>query len=297
MLSRFFVLLGLLLPWRSLAQEPAQTLSPAMWVVRDADSTLYLFGTVHLRKPGDAFGSKPVVAALDSAEEVWTEIVFGPDTEKEVLLEMAKGCPAPKESLFDALTKKERRAVIQATEGSELPYQVLDHLTPWCATMTLTSLSLVQSGFDSKAGVDMMIDQHARAAGKRMRGLETVADEMKALSGGTREQQIEGFKVSLTQIKDGPTSLGDIVDAWTRGDVDALNATVVQPIAKYPEAYSALLVERNTRWVETLTAELAGSGVDFVAVGAGHLVGADSVVALLQARGFVVERVDTTDVN
>ena len=80
--------------------------------------------------------------------------------------------------------------------------------------------------------------------------------------------------------------------AWERGDLATLERVVIDEFkAEAPEAYDVIFTQRNMAWTEALMVELEGSGVDFVAVGAGHMLGDDGLVALLRARGVSVERV------
>ncbi len=86
--------------------------------------------------------------------------------------------------------------------------------------------------------------------------------------------------------------IAEMTTAWERGDLDMLERVVVDDTREeYPDVYEALFVRRNNAWMDVLVRELEGSGVDFVAVGAGHLLGQDGLVAQLRARGYTVERV------
>ena len=81
--------------------------------------------------------------------------------------------------------------------------------------------------------------------------------------------------------------------AWESGDLATLERMVVDDLRReYPDFYRVLLVERNNAWVEVLARELEGEGVDFVAVGAGHMLGRDGVIAQLRRRGYTVERME-----
>ena len=116
--------------------------------------------------------------------------------------------------------------------------------------------------------------------------------QIRALSGGTEAEQLAAFRFALATSEDWSTDLNQMAEAWAKGDTAALEVHVNGAIKAQSEAaYDVLLTQRNRAWTKTLLGELGGSGVDFVAVGAGHLVGPDSVVAMLTKAGFTVERV------
>jgi uncharacterized protein len=80
------------------------------------------------------------------------------------------------------------------------------------------------------------------------------------------------------------------VDAWARGDLDALAALIARDAGDAPGAHQLLLVKRNRKWADWVALRLERPGTVLVAVGAGHLAGPDSLIALLGARGIRVER-------
>lgn len=272
--------------------EPSMADAPAMWVVRDADSTMYLYGTFHMLKPGQTWGSAAAVAALDEATEVWTEVEMGGENGAKMMAQMGGACLDLDGGLVKSLKGKERRRLEELGAPLGMTLEVVDHLRPWCAVATLTVGAAMAEGYDPAAGVDMKIDATARAAGKTVRGLETIEDQIRVLSGGTEAEQLAAFRFALTTADGWATDLNRAAEAWGKGDIAALEVDVNGAIKAQSEAaYDALLTQRNAAWTKTLVGELGGSGVDFVAVGAGHLIGPDSVVAMLTKAGFTVERV------
>ncbi|MDQ2878822.1 MAG: TraB/GumN family protein, partial [Pseudomonadota bacterium] len=84
----------------------------------------------------------------------------------------------------------------------------------------------------------------------------------------------------------------ETLDAWSTGDVARLHRALDATFTGAPVLRDALLTQRNRRWADLLAQRLARPGTTLVAVGAGHLVGAPSVLSLLQARGFTLERLE-----
>ncbi len=268
---------------------------PALWVVRDADSTLYLYGTIHLRKPGAPWGGPAAEAALGEAQEVWTELEI--DAAKEAAMQgLVAQYGIDRDHPLSTKIDPARAPQLQAAAAKlGIAPNVFDVMKPWLASLTLTVVPMVQAGYDPNAGVDRSVDRIARAGGKTMRWFETSEEQIRFLAGVSEPLQLQMLYEALDEINEGPAALAAMEAAWERGDDRALATEMVAEMARdYPELYETLLKKRNAAWAETITRELAGSGVDFVAVGAAHLAGTDSVQAMLRARGLTVERVTPT---
>lgn len=273
---------------------PASTaVHPALFAVRDADSTIYLFGTVHVRRPGADWGGANAQAALREASEVWTEIEISPDSDaRGQQLAMQLGMAPADQPLSATMTPEQYQRFSALTQRLGVPAANFERMKPWMAAITLTVLPMMQAGYDPQAGIDRAIDAAADAGGKQRRAFETIDQQLGFLAGLSPEMQHQMLLDTIDETEEGPAQLDALSAAWERGDVDALKAQVIDEMrSEYPELYNVLFVQRNAAWVETLIHEMEGSGVDFVAVGAGHLVGPDGLVAQLRARGLRVERV------
>ena len=96
---------------------------------------------------------------------------------------------------------------------------------------------------------------------------------------------------SLGEMDETVELLQDMVTDWAVGDVEDLEDELIQEMkAEMPEAYDIVFTKRNANWADQIELEMKGSGTDFIAVGAGHLVGDESVPAMLKARGYTVKR-------
>ncbi|GAM98225.1 lipoprotein [alpha proteobacterium U9-1i] len=271
----------------------AQAIDPALYVVRDADSTMYLYGTVHVRPAGADWGDAEVRAALAETQEIWTEIEISPAVEaRGQALARRYGMAPPGKTLSSSLSADENARLQALTRRLGIPASALEPMQPWLAGLTLTIVPIMQAGFSPTSGVDRFVDGYGDQHGKTMRALETVEDQLGFLANLSPELQRQMLREAIDEAADGPAMLAEMTRAWDRGDDDALARLVVDDTrVSYPELYDVLFVRRNNAWMETLTQELAGAGVDFVAVGGGHIVGEDGLVAQFRARGFSVERV------
>ena len=280
----------------SCAQAPAEAagdIHPLLYAVRDADSTMYLFGTVHVRPRGSDWGNDRVRAALDESSEIWTELMMNAETDAQTqTLAMRLGRAEPGHPLSSWLTPEENAALNAVTTRLGLPQGALEGTKPWMAALTLTVLPLVQAGYDADSGVDRSVDAYGDAAGKTMRALETPEQQLTFFATLSPEMQREMLQEAITESESIATMIGEMSSAWERGDDRALEHAVIDDTrTEYPELYQMLFVDRNNAWMTELTREMEGSGVDFIAVGAGHIIGRDGLVAQFRARGYRVERV------
>ena len=280
----------------SCAQAPPQEaggITPSLYAVRDRDSTIYLYGTVHVRPRGSDWANARVRAAIDESTEIWTELLMTPETDQQTqTLALRLGAAEPGRPLSSWLTPEENTQLNAVTTRLGLPQGALEPLKPWMAALTLTMIPLVQAGFDPASGVDRSLDAYADAAGKNMRALETAEQQLSFFANLSPEVQREMLQESIAESENVATMIGEMSVAWERGDDAALERAVIDDSrTQYPELYQMLFVDRNNAWMTILTREMEGSGVDFVAVGAGHIIGPDGLVAQFRARGYRVERV------
>ncbi|HMR29578.1 MAG TPA: TraB/GumN family protein [Geminicoccaceae bacterium] len=264
---------------------------PAVWAVRDHDSTLYLFGTIHLRRPGAPWGGPTARRALDEAGTVWLEV--SPDDlspEKAGRLLQAIGFD-PARPLRQRLDPERLRQVRETARSLGVPWPAIETMKPWLLSSVLALGPMNRAGYTPESGVDRMVAEAATGAGKAIRALETGEQQLRYLDGLPESEQLAMLYEALDLQADSVGMLQTAEAAWETGDEAGLRALLIEPMAQnYPDLHEAIIDRRNHRWAETLAEVMAGSGVDFVAIGAGHLGGERSVDALLAARGYRVER-------
>lgn len=267
-----------------------QESAPALWVVRDADSTLYLFGTLHFLRPDTRWRDARIDAAFDSAPELVLEIADANDTSAVMPLIQAQGL-SPDRPLSSLLSANELAQLDTAARSMGQSAAQMNLMRPWLATVILSSAATLRAGFAPDSGVDLALRAAALVDGKTVSGFETPDVQIRMLSGFPEEGQMIGLRRALDAFDAAPVELEALVGAWSRGDIDAIDATTVRPLRARSEGlYQALLVERNRNWADQIEARLAGAGTSFIAVGVLHLTGEDSVQRQLAARGVVVER-------
>lgn len=270
-------------------QAPAGS-GPALWVIKDADSTIYLFGTVHVLRPTTAWGSPTVDAAFDSADTIWFEIT-NPDDQAAALPLIQRYGLSPDRPLSSLLTPAELAKLDEAAGSIGGSAAAFDPMRPWLVALSLSISPLLKAGYDPNSGVELVLRARAEAAGKPVKGLETLEEQIGILAGFPEETQLAFLRQTLEGYDEATTQLDGLVAAWALGDVAGIERLGVDEMAAEPAIYDAMLTRRNANWAGQIETMLQGSGTAFIAVGSAHLAGDDSVQVFLGRRGVTVERV------
>ena len=271
------------------APAPIQGEGPALWVVKDADSTLYLFGSVHVLRPTTGWASPRVEAAFNSASDIWFEI-SNPDDQAAIMPLIQQHGLSPETPLSSRLTPQENAELDAAAQAMGASAAQLQPMKPWLAALSLSVAPLIKAGYDPKSGVELVLKARAEAAGKPIHGFETIDKQIGILAGLPDDVQLAFLRETLKDYENAATKLDEMVEAWARGDVAKLDRVTIKEMKDAsPALYQAVLVDRNTDWANKIQTLLEGSGTAFIAVGAAHLTGDDSVQAILQKRGMTVE--------
>ena len=268
--------------------------APALWRVSDADSQVYLFGTLHALKPGLKWRTPLYDRALAQATTVWFEADMESGDPDTIRLLIQRYGSDPDRPLSRKLAPSDLSALAAQTDLSRV-----DHLRPWAAALALSMRPTLARGASVERGADVTITHAARDDAKRIRTFETLEDqarmfaslpegsEVAYLTGVIRERR-RGPRVRLPPFR--PATLEA---AWLSGDLPRTGLGFVREMQTgNPALYEAFLRRRNLAWADKLTTAMqADAGVELVNVGALHMVGDDGLPALLAARGFKVERV------
>ncbi|WP_288936283.1 TraB/GumN family protein [uncultured Sphingomonas sp.] len=291
--------LGLLLALPACAQQPAakaparaaNDADPALWVVKDKDTTVYLFGTIHVLKPGLSWFDEAVKTAFDRSDEVKLELVM-PDQAAMTKLVMATGvAPAGAPPLTEQLPADKRPAFTKAVVDMGLPANALDRFRPWLAATQLSIAPLGKMGYDSANGPEAVITAAAKQAGKPLTGLETAEQQLGFFGSLSQPAQLQFLESTVDELPKLDETMATMVKEWADGDPDALAREMNDNLKDSPEVAKVLLTDRNARWAQWIKGRMAQPGTVFIAVGAGHLAGPDSVQAQLAKLGLKAERI------
>jgi len=274
-------------PYADIAAEPA------IWAIRDEDTTLYLFGTFHLLPPSLDWRSEAFEAAFAEADLVVFEAdVSSPETQAEMAALIPQLGFNPQGVTLSSLLGEETAAELaEVAPTVGLSAEGLEPFRPWLAQLTLAVRQIVSLGFDPQAGVEMVMSEEAAARGADFEYLETAEQQIRFFADMPEDIQIASLRAGLREIERTPQMLDDMVRAWAGGDMDALYTLMTEEMREQtPEVYDAIIVERNAAWIDPIAALMERPGDIMVAVGAAHMPGDYGVVALLEARGLEADR-------
>ena len=193
-------------------------------------------------------------------------------------------------TLRDLMGEEYYRAAEQAAAAIDVPLDMLASSEPWLAAMTVELMMLYRLGFNPMLGVKMTMTNRAAADGKPIEGLETIDEQLGFLDGLPLEAQREMLLQTLLQSAENDDSVDALINAWRHGDTATLETELLHGIEEQAELHEALIVARNRRWAEIITAWLDDEQDYLVVVGALHLVGDDGVPSLLDEAGFEIEQ-------
>lgn len=281
------------------AAEPAPaaapaTANPALWRVSDDDTTVYLFGTVHVLPPALEWRTDKIDRALAESKAVYFETDLDPAPGDILPVLQTLGMYPPSERLSDRLSAEDRAAFEKAANEVGLSAFQLDTMRPWLAGITLGEAMITKAGYDASSGVERKLAPSAVSAGKEIRKLETVEQQLLAFAEVPEAAQLRFLMDGVHQMDEEATVLDSMVRAWAAGDVAQLEKIMIEEdFEEMPEIYDALLVKRNRNWAKQIDELIdAEAGTFFIAVGAAHLAGKDSVVEMLEPLGLAAERVE-----
>lgn len=284
LLARISLCLLLLLPAAVIAH-------PALWVVKDADTTIYLFGTVHLM-PSDASWHDPTLdQAMADSRTLYIELTDD-DPANMTALVLRYGMDAT-HPLSSQLSQSEAHRLDLLANKLGVPggMQTLNVMRPWLAALTLAVTPLLKAGLDPKHGVDKQLKAQMSAAGKPVLGLETAEQQIRFLADMPRAIELALLRSTMRDADKGTFRLTELIDAWKAGDVDAIARIGNDDMRLHePKLYQRLLVQRNQVWATKIAAMLQQPGTVFIAVGAAHLAGPDSVQVQLRKLGISAQR-------
>jgi uncharacterized protein YbaP (TraB family) len=266
--------------------------APALWSIADADTTVYFFGTVHILRPTTQWRTPRLEKVLGEAKAVYFETDVNPNPASLMKFVRDKGIYPRNESLADHLTTDQNSRLAAAAAKLSIPIGDIEVMRPWLAATKLSDELIVKSGYNPESGVERTLQPMIKSS-TEVRKLETVEEQLGVFAGLSEKVQIAYLMDGVDQLDTDQHLLDQLVDAWARGDTASIAKLMIEDdLADVPEVYQALLVKRNSNWAVTLDALLKNEPGSFlVAVGAGHLVGEDSVLAKLTARGYTVTRV------
>ena len=275
------------------APAPVTTVDvdPALWVVKDDDTTIYLFGTVHVLKPGLGWFDEAVKDAFDKSDQLILEMVMPEDQAAVAKVMVPLAMDMTGKTIPSRLSADELTSYQAAMTSVGLAPETFDAFEPWFPAMTLAVLPLTTLGYDPEQGAEKKLTAAAKTAGKPIEGFETLEEQLSFFDTLPEEQQVAFLNATVRDLDKMGPMLDKMVVLWGKGDPKKLAVLMNESMAATPELAKVLLHDRNARWAEQIKTRMDQPGTVFVAVGAGHLAGKNSVQDYLKAHGLTAKRI------
>ncbi|MEN3971145.1 TraB/GumN family protein [Sphingomicrobium sp. XHP0235] len=272
------------------AAATVESTNPALWQVRDEDTTLYLLGTFAYLPETYEWRTPAIDAAIAASDTLVLETLIDRSDQASAGRLMADlGLARDLPPLLNRVDPALRPTLSNLMARSGVETATYDIMENWAAAFTLYSAHMQLLGLSGAAGVAP--DLRAAFSGKRLDQLETNRQQLEAYDAlpiEAQRQLLESVILGPDAIK---TRFTDMLAAWSSGDLDAIDATFNMGIAPGTALHAALVTQRNRRLADLVRARLATPGTQMVAVNAGALVGPSGVLAALEAAGLTVSRV------
>src|SRR6476469_734142 len=271
------------------ARPPAH---PALWSVADADTTIYLFGTIHLLPEKYKWRTATFDQAVDNSQQLVVETIVDDKDPTKLMAAMSSLAFSPGlPPLSERVPPAKRAALAAAVKKSGFPPQALDHMETWAAAFILLGNQFRDMGLKGGEGVEAVLRNSFTTKGKPIGELETNVEQLGFFDTLPEKAQRDLLEGAISQPQDMTKDFNAMLAAWSRGDVKAIARTFNHDLAASPELAQALIKRRNQNWTKWLKQRMASPGSALTAVGAGRVAGKDSVVAMLKKQGYRVRQV------
>ncbi|NCP17884.1 MAG: TraB/GumN family protein [Erythrobacter sp.] len=264
---------------------------PALWRVADDDTTIYVFGTVHALPEDIDWYTGPVKDALSESDELVTEVDMTPESMATIPAIVQKTAMLPAGTTVRSLMNGTERATYEgALTDLGMPVNSLDQLEPWFAALTLSQVAFQKAGFTGENGTETVLESIVGDT-KGRDALETIEFQLSIFDGLPQDAQVEYLIETAQEIDGIAPMLQTMIDEWAAGDVDDLGELLNEALEADPALANRLLYARNANWASWIDERLDQPGTVFMAVGAGHLAGNQSLQDKLAERGISITRI------
>lgn len=278
--------------WARPAQAPTAPIwraTPALWLVRDADTQIFIFGTFHVLPQGLDWFQGRVKAAFEKSDTLVIEAVLPDDPIALQPLLLRLGLNPTGVTLSSLLSPELKSRLGRVSQEMGVNPAVFEIFQPWLASVNIASAGLMRLGLNTATGVEETLKVAARTSGKQIEGLESAEEQFGFLASLPKTEQIAMLSATLDDWQSLKTESGAMIVSWSRGDIDTVGRKMNESLEDLPLLSKALLADRNKRWAGWIQHRLDQPGRVFLAVGAGHLAGKESLRSFLTQRGITIE--------
>jgi uncharacterized protein YbaP (TraB family) len=271
------------------AAPVAASAAPAIWEVSDADSKVWLFGSVHVLPKDMAWRTPKLDDLIKQSEQIYFEADIGPLGQLAVAISGIKMGFGDKVDWVATLTAEQKDKLAAAITPLGLSTEQLGALQPWLADAMIQETVIEHLGYSPSSGVDSTLQ--AELPKERKAYFETVAGQLALLAADPIDVQVKRLMTTVDTVPTLGKEMTDMTGAWSAGNVDVLAKQIADDPTMDESFTKNLLTNRNANWVTAIEGLLKDNHNDLIVVGAGHLAGDGSVVDLLGKAGFTVQRI------
>jgi uncharacterized protein YbaP (TraB family) len=291
LLRRAFAVIGIPLLLGALPAEARTPTAahPALWEVSDPDTKIYLFGTIHLLPQDLQWRTPELDQAMASSQELVVETIVDEKDPTKLMsamasLGLAKGLPP----IMQRVAAAQRPALASAIKKSGVPEVAFNSMKTWMASIILLGPQFKALGLSG--GAEGVLKSAFAAEGKPIGELETNVKQLSFFDRLPESAQRALLEGAIEDQKTTETEFSGMLDAWSKGDVKGIAQTFDRELSESPALQQDLLRQRNANWSKWIEQRMTEPGTIMIAVGAGHLAGKDSVLAMLKRDGYQVRR-------
>lgn len=262
-----------------------------LWSVEGRKSTVYILGSIHILKKD----SYPLPAAIENIFSCCNKIVFETDLDgmkrPEVQNMMMKlGMYPAGRTLSKNISRETYTLLREKLHDSGIPVERFEQFKPWFISINLASTELERMGFDPALGIDRHFFEKAKQEKKKMLYLETNAFQINLFGRLSRQKQEILLRQTLQELDIIETEFKEMITAWRTGDSELFHSVISKSFKEYPFLFNKFIIRRNRDWIPEIIRLLNQQGDALIIVGAGHLVGRDSVIDLMKKKGYTVNQ-------
>ena len=264
---------------------------PAIWVVQDQDTTIYLFGTFHVLDGKADWFNEEVKSAFDHSNEVVLEAKLPDDPGSIAPIIQKYALDTSGKPLSDKLSPEARTKLHALLAKAGAPASAFDKFKPGFASLSLAMIPYQALGMTPEKGTEKVLTSAAKAAGKSIGELEGFEAQLKMIDMIPEKAQLRSIEHFLAKLDEAPALVAKMVTYWNAGNAEGFATLMKEMQSDSPEGYKVLMSDRNAAWAEWVDERLDKPGTVFVAVGTGHLAGQDSVQSFLAKRKISAKRI------
>lgn len=264
--------------------------TPALWHVQGPQGEAWLFGGIHALPPDIKWISPKMKQAMDESDLLVLEVV-GLEQPAEITKTFQQmGNSAGQPPLADRLPPDLRDRAEDLRTASRLSPARFETLESWAAALSLAGAATANLSMLRDQGVERVLAARYRRRGKPVIGLETPARQFSYFDELAEDDQRAMLASVVSDADNAPQAYRDMVTAWLKGDGNTLAEAANRGLLQRPQIREQILVRRNRDWAQQIADLVSLESKPFIAVGAAHLAGDDSVQAMLEQRGYTITR-------